>query len=108
MQATLINDWWITTDTGGSMGSTDTSNISAKQEHNALKVWQYFSSRGWTDNAISAMIGNMQLESWLSPGLIQGTNRYRLPNSASSLSDVPNNVMINFYDSYYGLSGGGF
>ena len=108
MQATLINDWWITTDTGGSMGSTDTSNISDKQEHNALKVWQYFSSRGWTDNAISAMIGNMQLESWLSPGLIQGTNRYRLPNSASSLSDVPNNVMINFYDGYYGLTNGGF
>lgn len=108
MQATLINDWWITTDTGGSMGTTNTSGITDKQIHNATKIYQYFISRGWTVNAISAMVGNMQLESWLSPGLIQGTNRYRLPNSASSLSDVPNSVMINFYDGYYGLTNGGF
>ena len=108
MQATLINDWWITTDTGGTMGTTNTSGITDKQIHNATKVYQYFISRGWTVNAISAMVGNMQLESWLSPGLIQGTNRYRLPNSASSLSDVPNSVMINFYDGYYGLTNGGF
>ena len=108
MQATLINDWWITTDTGGSMGSTDTSAITSKQEHNAIKVYQYLSSLGWTLNAIAAIIGNMQLESWLSPGLIQGTNRWRLPNSAANLSDVPNSVMLNFYDSYYGLQNGGF
>ena len=108
MQAALINDWWITTDTGGSMGTTNTSGITDKQQHNASKVYYYFQPLGWTMNAIAAMVGNMQLESWLSPGLIQGTNRYRLPNSAANLSDVPNNVMINFYDGYYGLSGGGF
>lgn len=108
MQATLINDWWMTTDSGGTMGTTDTSGISDKQIHNAEKIYAYFTALGWTVNAISAMIGNMQLESWLSPALIQGTNRYRLPNSAANLSDVPNSVMINFYDGYYGLSNGGF
>ena len=108
MQATLINDWWITTDTGGSMGTTNTSGITDKQMHNAEKVRDYLRPLGWTINAISAIVGNMQLESWLSPGLIQGTNRYRLPNSAANLSDVPNSVMLNFYDSYYGLSNGGF
>lgn len=108
MNATLINDWWITTDTGGSMGSTDTSNVSDKQIHNATKVYAYFHSMLWTLDAITAIIGNMQLESWLSPGLIQATNRWRLPNSAANLSDVPNNVMLNFYDSYYGLQNGGF
>lgn len=106
MQPTLINDWWLSTDTH--LGTSDTSNITAEQIHNAEKVYLYFHPLNWTTNAIAAIVGNMQLESYLSPALIQGTNRYRLPNSAANLSDVPNNVMINFYDSYYGLSGGGF
>ena len=108
MQAELYNDWWTTTDTGASMGTTNSSGVTDKQQHNASKILAYFRGLGWTVNAIAAMVGNMQLESWLSPGLIQGTNRYRLPNSAANLSDVPNSVMINFYDSYYGLSHGGF
>ena len=108
MQAELYNDWWTTTDTGGSMGSTDSSGVTDKQQHNASKILAYFRGLGWTVNAIAAMVGNMQLESWLSPGLIQGTNRYRLPNSAANLSDVPNSVMIDFYDGHYGLDHGGF
>ena len=108
MQATLYNDWWTTTDTGGSMGTNNNTGVTDKQQHNAQKILAYFQALGWTVNAISAIVGNMQLESWLSPALIQGTNRYRLPNSAANLSDVPNSVMLNFYDSYYGLSNGGF
>ena len=48
MQATLVNEWWMTTDTGGTMGTTDTSGITSKQEHNATKVYNYFSSLGWS------------------------------------------------------------
>ncbi|MBO7731052.1 MAG: hypothetical protein J6S67_00815 [Methanobrevibacter sp.] len=104
MIATLVNDWYMTTDTGGSMGTTDTSNITAYQKHNAEKVYNYFSALGWSLSAIAGMLGNMQVESWLSPALIQGTHRSQLPNSASSLSDVPNSVMINFYGtSGYGV-----
>lgn len=104
MIATLVNDWWMTTDTGGSMGTTNTSGITSKQQHNAQKVYDYFSALGWTLSAIAGMLGNMQLESWLSPALIQGTHRSQLPNSAANLSDVPNSVMINFYGSSgYGI-----
>ena len=104
MQATLINNWWLTTDTGGSMGTTNTSGITEKQKHNATNVYNYFSALGWSLSAIAGMLGNMQLESWLSPALIQGTHRSQLPNSAASLSDVPNSVMINFYgNSGYGV-----
>lgn len=104
MNATLVNDWWMTTDTGGSMGTTNTSGITSKQQHNAEKIYNYFSALGWTLSAIAGMIGNMQLESWLSPALIQGTHRSTLPNSAANLSDVPNSVMINFYGSSgYGI-----
>lgn len=104
MQATLINDWYITTDTGGSMGTTDTSGISAKQIHNATKIYTYLHNLGWSLSAIAGVIGNMQVESWLSPGLIEGTHRSTLPNRAASLSDVPNSVMINYYgNSGYGV-----
>ena len=98
MQATLVNDWYITTDTGDSMGTTNTSGITDKQKHNATKVYNWFSALGWSLSAIAGMLGNMQLESWLSPGLIQGTHRSSLPNSAANLSDVPNSVMIDFYN----------
>ena len=43
----------------------------------------------------------MQGESTINPAFIQDTNRYRLPNSAASLTDVPNSVMKNFYKEYY-------
>lgn len=108
MNVQLINDWYMTTDSGGQMGTTNTSGITSYQIHNATKVYNYFSALGWSLSAIAGMLGNMQLESWLSPALIQGTHRSLLPNSASSLSDVPNTVMIHFYDSYYGYSNGGF
>ena len=51
-----------------------------------------------------AMLGNMQGESTLNPAYIQSTNRWRLPNSAQSIMDVPNSVMQNFYREYYGTS----
>lgn len=90
------------------MGSTDTSAIGQRMKDNARKIYNYFKGYGWSDSAIAGMLGNMQLESTLSPALIQSTNRWRLPNRAADLSDVPNSVMLNFYDSYYGGSGGGY
>ena len=101
-----INGWWMSTDT--LMGSTDTSNISQRMVDNARKIWNYFKGYGWSDSAIAGMLGNMQLESTFNPAIIQSTNRWRLPNRAAELSDVPNSVMLNFYDSYYGGSGGGY
>ena len=36
---------------------------------NARYIWQYLGSRGWTLNAVAALLGNMQQESKLSPGV---------------------------------------
>lgn len=102
MQVTLVNDWYMSTDTR--IGTSDTSGITAEQIHNAEKVYAYFSALGWSLSAIAGMLGNMQVESYLSPAYIQSSHRSSLPNSASSLSDVPNSVMINFYGtSGYGV-----
>ena len=102
----MINDWWMSTDQW--LGSTDTSNIGSRMIHNAYKIRNYFKSKGWSDSAIAGILGNAQVESTFNPARIQGTHISYLPNSAAQLSDVPNSVMINFYDSYYGLSNGGF
>ena len=106
MQATLVNDWWMTTNQGGSMGTTNTSGITDKQKHNATKVYNYFSALGWSLSAIAGIIGNMQLESWLSPALVEGTHRSQMPNSASDLSDVPNSVALEYYDHNNHSAGG--
>lgn len=102
MTPTLVNGWWLSTDTR--IGTSDTSGITSAQETNAQNIYNYFSALGWSLSAICGMLGNMQVESYLSPAYIQSTHRSQLPNSAASLSDVPNNVMLNFYGgSNYGV-----
>ena len=99
MQITEINGFFMSTDTtlGGWSGTP-----SLGQKLNANVIRSFFLNEGWTINATCGMLGCMQGESTINPAFIEQTNRWRLPNSASSLSDVPNNVMINFYREYYG------
>lgn len=99
MNPTLVNGFYLATNTvlGGWSGTP-----SQMQLDNANIVRSFFLNEGWTIEAICGMLGCMQGESTINPALIQSTNRYRLPNSANSLADVPNSVMINFYMEYYG------
>lgn len=102
MTAELINSWWMSTNT--LLGSTNSSNISQMQVENASNIYIYLNRLGWSLSAIAGMLGNAQLESTFNPALIEGVHRSYLPNSADSLADVPNSVMINFYKDYYGAS----
>lgn len=98
MNLTLVNGFYISTNNraGGWSGTPSTEQLT-----NANIIRSFFLNEGWTINAICGMLGCMQGESTINPAYIQATNRYRLPNSANSLSDVPNSVMINFYMEYY-------
>lgn len=40
-----------------------------EMQNNAALVWQYFQPRGWTLNAVAAMLGNMEKESTINPGI---------------------------------------
>lgn len=40
-----------------------------EMKNNAVMAWDYFGSRGWTLNAVAAMLGNMQTESTINPGI---------------------------------------
>lgn len=104
MQTVLFNDFYMATDHNIGGYNTTQANPTAEQLHNANNIKTFFEGEGWTLQAICGMIANMHGESSLNPALIQATNRYRLPNSAADLSDVPNDVMKNFYKEYYGTS----
>ena len=41
----------------------------SEMENNAKLIWGYFSSKGWSLNAVSAMLGNMQSESTINPNI---------------------------------------
>ena len=101
MQTAVYNDWYVRTDNRIGPWSVTQDTPTAEQVHNATKIYNILSGYGWSLSAIAGILGNMQHESTLNPAFIQATNRYRLPNSAANLSDVPNSVMQNFYKEYY-------
>ena len=71
------------------------SAVSCGQRENAEYIFKYFKRRGWTDNAICGMLGNMQAESGIVAdideygggggyGLVQWTPKSKLTNWASA------------------------
>lgn len=47
-----------------------------EMENNALLAWAFFGSRGWSREAVSAMLGNMQTESTINPGIWESLIEY--------------------------------
>lgn len=41
----------------------------AEMENNAWYIWNYLGSQGWSMNAVAGMLGNMQTESTINPGI---------------------------------------
>lgn len=101
MNPALVNRWYMATNSRIGSYSVNTETPSNEQLNNANIIRSFFLNEGWTINAICGMLGCMQGESTINPAFIQATNRYRLPNSASDLTDVPNSVMKHFFKEYY-------
>ena len=40
----------------------------AQQQNNAREIWGFFQAQGWTLEAVSGMLGNMEVESFINPG----------------------------------------
>lgn len=47
-----------------------------EMQNNAVLIWNYFRSQGWTINAVSAMLGNMQSESTINPGIWENQDQF--------------------------------
>ena len=43
----------------------------SQMENNAAIIWEYLGSYGWTEQAVAALLGNMQKESTINPGIWQ-------------------------------------
>lgn len=44
--------------------------LTSEEMHtNATYIWWYLSQRGWTPNAVAGMLGNMEVESTINPGI---------------------------------------
>ena len=71
------------------------------QKHNGLMVWNYLTALGWAEGCVAGIIGNMQIESSVNPGLIEGNGRRFCPNNASVLTAMTNDVMIHHYKAYW-------
>lgn len=46
----------------------------SEMETNAQYIWNYLGSRGWSLNAVAGMLGNMQSESTINPGIWESLN----------------------------------
>lgn len=109
MQLTLYNGFYIATDTRAGPWHVSGGTVTQEQKDNANAIKSFLVNHlGWTINSVCAILGNMMGESTINPAYIESTHRSYLPNSAASLSDVPNSVMENFYDAYYGQSNRGY
>lgn len=49
----------------------------SEQKKNAVLVNAFFEGRGWTRNSIAAMLGNMQSESSINPGIWESLKPYK-------------------------------
>lgn len=101
MQPTLLNGFYLATNSRIGGYSVQSQIPGIEQITNANIIRSFFLDKGWTINAICGMLGCMMGESTINPAFIQATNRYRLPNSADDLTDVPNYIMRNFFMEYY-------
>ena len=102
----LYNDWmvYLRRMVGGTYGSSHL-NPSVYQVHNAYKMRAALQAQGYDETAIAGVIGNAQVESGISPGAIEKVSA--LPNGATTLSDVPNSYMLQYYTPTAGGQGYG-
>lgn len=81
-QGFIYNPYVLSTPDASEWISKNAYLTQAQMEHNATLVWRYFGSRGWTLEAVCAMLGNMQTESTINPGIWEslsvGTGGYGL------------------------------
>lgn len=62
---------WVAVDTDQNTGFPE-----ASKQQNVTMIANYFRAQGWTDNAIAALCGNMEIESYLNPGQFELNKNY--------------------------------
>ena len=63
---------------------------------NANYIFSYLSSRGWTKNAICGMLGNLQTESTINPGIWQGLHQGNMSGGFGLVQWTPASKYIDW------------
>lgn len=70
-----------------------------EMKDNAQYILNYFLDKGWTKNAICGMLGNMQTESTINPGIWQDLNEGNTINGFGLVQWTPATKLINWCNS---------
>lgn len=76
--------------------SSNTYLTKAQGKDNAQYIMNYFAALGWTKNAISAMLGNMSVESTVNPGLWQGRDEFDMSGGFGLVQWTPATKYIDW------------
>lgn len=99
--AFLYNNAWVYLRASGGMG-VNYGGASDKQKHNAELFYNLLRVFGYTHSAACGVLGNMQVESGLSPGALYG-DYSQLPNGGEHVGDLTNNALLNWTTGAIGL-----
>lgn len=72
----------------------------SQMKDNAEYIFNYFGSRGWTTNSICAMLGNMQRESTINPGLWQNMDEGNMSLGLGLVQWTPATNLINWCNNF--------
>lgn len=72
--------------------------MSADMKNNATLVYYYLSEHGWTINAISALLGNMQSESTINPGIWENLQDHNMAGGFGLTQWTPATKYIDWAD----------
>lgn len=67
----MYDGWWVELNILFQTTDVRIDDPETVQIYNMNKIHRYFSSKGWTHNAISGMLGNMMVESTVNPWVFQ-------------------------------------
>lgn len=70
----------------------------AEMENNAAYIYYYLSARGWTMNAIAGMLGNMETESTVNPGIWQNLDEGNIHDGLGLVQWTPASLLLDYAD----------
>jgi hypothetical protein len=71
----------------------------AEMQVNAQYIWDYLAPLGWTKNAVAGMLGNMQTESTINPGIWQSLDSGNMSMGYGLVQWTPASKYTNWADS---------
>lgn len=72
----------------------------AEMQNNAWIIWAYLASKGWSDNAITGMLGNMETESTINPGIWQNLDSSNKSGGYGLVQWTPSTNYTNWADTH--------